>query len=236
MSRFKLAKLSVTVSVLSVSVVLASLYFLYPRGTAVVVQESETTTDTIDKFSMEENEMLTVFYVSETPFPCGPDLEQLCTTLEVAPLLQFARSELPRSVPELTWSDNDKKVVAAGDTAIGAGYRNTLAIIASHTDSSLVSAASFAANHVYDGKDDWYLPSKDELNELCKKFTNDPNAENPSDICTGMDTTFWNFTPGVYWSSSQMDSGLAWYQSFSDGEQNTGNTHLMSYVRVIRAF
>ena len=234
MLRLELTKLRVTIIVVFVAVVLASLYALFLYDTDEALQETEMIATTTSVPLIDE--MSSIVYVSETPFPCGPDLKKLCTTLEIAPLLLFADSPIPSSAPELAWSDNENEVAGADGTAIGTGHQNTLAIIASHKDSSILSAAAYADAYVYDGKDDWYLPSKDELDELCKKFANDSQAPNPTNRCAGSNAPSGDFAPGMYWSSSESGPGFAWYQSFSDGSQYDYGKYLAGYVRVVRAF
>lgn len=234
MLRLELTKLRVMVIAVFVALVLASLYVLFLYNTDESLQESGTLATTTSVPLTEETSK--IFYVSATPFPCGPDLKKLCTTLEVAPLLVFADSPIPSSAPELAWSDNAYEVVGADGTAIGTGHQNTLAIIASHKNSSTMSAAIYADTYFYDGKDDWYLPSKDELHELCKKFANDSQALNPTNRCAGSDNPSGDFAAGTYWSSSESDAGFAWYQSFSDGNQYDYSKYFTGYVRVVRAF
>ncbi|MEY3389008.1 MAG: hypothetical protein RLZ74_614, partial [Actinomycetota bacterium] len=56
---------------------------------------------------------------------------------------------------------------------------------------------------------DWYLPSKDELDALYNyrvQYLGQPNV-------------MWNALP--MWSSSESEAGFAWYQLFQDGTQFT---------------
>ena len=173
-----------------------------------------------------------VFYVSETPFPCGPDLKQLCTTLEVSP---------PSGQVGLLWSPNWEKVSGAEGTAIGMGYQNTLDILAQAA--FMESAATYAYAYVYDGKEDWYLPSKDELEELCKSFSSnrkdvapvvDPNGNKSA--CIGSREPLAGFITSNYWSSSQNADSTAWTQHFTSGDQYSFYKLNAGYVRPIRAF
>ena len=187
-----------------------------------------------------------VFYVSETPFPCGRDLTKLCTTLEVAP----ASAEV-----SLPWSHNinETEVVGAEGTAIGTGYQNTAAIIADSVSDPMSSAAAYADAYVYDGKDDWFVPAKDELDELCKKFASDrqdtKSAESYDGRCTGSEKPSGGFAPEYYWSSSYYVNEhytayfAAWTQHFENGRQTSYTTKnylnqqdYMPYVRPVRAF
>ena len=104
-------------------------------------------------------------------------------------------------------------------TAIGTGKANTEAIV------TKVSSGSYAAKLCYDlvlgGYDDWFLPSKDELNELYKQ----------EDVVGGFKTQY-------YWSSSEDDSLLAWLQAFFfGGSQFVGYKNTDDkYVRAVRSF
>jgi len=70
---------------------------------------------------------------------------------------------------------------------------------------------------------DWFLPSKDELNQL---YVNK--------VAIGEAGVF---QPLSYWSSSETGQEAAWEQDFNSGEQ-TGNSDKSNsiYVRAVRAF
>ena len=174
-----------------------------------------------------------VFYVSETPFPCGRDLQKLCTTLEVSP---------PSGQAGLIWSPNWEKTTGSDGTAIGTGYQNTIDILAQST-APLEYAAAYANAYVYNGKDDWYLPSKDELNELCKSFANNRTDVTPTtDVdgnkssCVGSRVPLAGFSTANYWSSSQETSNTVWSQHFTSGDQYPFYKLNAGYVRPVRAF
>jgi hypothetical protein len=67
-------------------------------------------------------------------------------------------------------------------------------------------AAGYCASLTEDGHSDWYLPSQAELNLL---------FENQGLI--------GSFAAGIYWSSSENGSGVAWGQYFDTGQQDGGN-------------
>jgi hypothetical protein len=104
---------------------------------------------------------------------------------------------------------------------------NTNAIIASQGDGNY--AAKICADYSvtiatdYDGDvvyDDWYLPSKDELNKL---YINR--------------TAIGGFAYHIYWSSTENGTSNAWNQNFYDGGQVSANKNVTAYyVRAIRAF
>jgi hypothetical protein len=107
-------------------------------------------------------------------------------------------------------------------TAIGWGYRNTRAIIAQGNTDTATSAAAFADSHtvtvsgvVYD---DWFLPSKDELNQLYLAKTT-----------VGVAT-------GDYWSSTEDGTSDAWRQFFVTGYQGSVAKTNTNSVRPVRAF
>lgn len=92
---------------------------------------------------------------------------------------------------------------------IGMGRVNTEAIVsqAGH----VTSAARYVASLKLGGKNDWFMPSKDELNALYNFRA-----------VTGLPT----MTPGPYWSSSENSNDHAWYQLFWDGTQFTDENGL----------
>ena len=71
--------------------------------------------------------------------------------------------------------------------------------------------------------DDWFLPSKDELNLLYQNIYRNNLS---------------GFFEDLYWSSSESVANNAWYQLFifSSGNQNTGNRNYEGRVRPVRAF
>ena len=114
-------------------------------------------------------------------------------------------------------------------TAVGAGRINTFKIIKSTHRSGTITKENCAALacHSYSTATtkagDWFLPSKDELNLLYQNLGKRVLLSN---------TTNDNY----YWSSSQNDNGSAWYQGFSDGDQDDGNKNDTGSVRAVRAF
>ncbi len=108
--------------------------------------------------------------------------------------------------------------VGGTSTAIGSGKSNTEKIV------NKLGSGNYAARLCYDfelgGYDDWFLPSKDELNELYKQKD-----------------TVGGFASYSYWSSSEFSSSDAWGQYFSDGSQyGSGGKYGGGYVRAVRAF
>jgi hypothetical protein len=169
-----------------------------------------------------------IFYKATTPFACGPTRSATCTYLEAAPYLWFAGL----ADPTRRWADTPYQNTAVNNATspqtatgfeIGWGYRNTRAIILQGNSDTATSAAALADSHtvtvsgvVYD---DWFLPSKEELNQLFVART-----------------TVGGFVAAYYWSSSESSAFSAWRRYFLDGDQDNGNKASSNYVRPVRAF
>jgi len=170
-----------------------------------------------------------VIYVARRMFASpGSDCASSCRYLEAAP----APSD---GDPTLLWSSSAKRGLPFIQTAtgIGSGMANTIAIVQQFKNSS--TAAKYAFEYVNNGKGDWHLPSKDELNELWKQ------------------RAIFDYLWGTYWSSSQVAGyavgvgyNMAWAQYFyvsinglsRDGDQVRyyTNVGLGCNVRPVRAF
>jgi hypothetical protein len=116
------------------------------------------------------------------------------------------------------WGTEGLNVAGAGGTAIGTGYQNTLDIIAGD---ALGVAATNCRALTTNGYNDWYMPSKDELNKL---YLNR--------LLIG------GFTTGWYFSSTESTSVYGWFQDFSNGAQAGTGAHKdwALSLRAIRAF
>ena len=111
----------------------------------------------------------TVFYISDTPFACGPTLSSQCNALEYPPT-----GVIPTTTARWAPLISATTAVGAGArlTAIGTGYKNSVSIVHQYTeidgaDQSLYQAG-VARSFSGGGLNDWYMPSRDELNELYK--------------------------------------------------------------------
>ncbi|NDH28672.1 MAG: DUF1566 domain-containing protein, partial [bacterium] len=169
-----------------------------------------------------------VFYVhsSGTFTSTGSDCGTSCKYLEAA------RSDQSTGV---VWCSNDSSPLGVTATAIGSGMANTTT--ADTTCSS--GAIQIAADYSNNGKTDWHLPSKDELNELCKYAKNTGQAAGGATLCSGgADAAVRGFTATNYWSSSEDSALNAWQHSFFDGSRgaNLKGAPTSNRVRVVRAF
>lgn len=133
----------------------------------------------------------------------------------------------------------------ASSMSIGMGQSNTTAIIGSgilvHGGvSKSTYAAGVADDYFTATASDWFLPSKDELNQLCRYaryLTFDISATNCSGGTGGVRrSTYW--TDG-YWSSSEYTTAQGNFQEFGSGSLMYTRKDIFYYypkVRPIRAF
>lgn len=155
-----------------------------------------------------------VFYAASTPFTCGPTLSLTCIYLEAAPTTGSDAWTDAR----YSWSD-DFTEIGSTNTAIGTGYRNTLAMKAQSASSNLAGTLSQdfrGPNNLTD----WFLPSRDELNEmyLSKDIIGD-------------------LTNNYYWSSSEANASSGMDHGFGNNDQSLDyKNEDYVYVRPIRAF
>lgn len=146
------------------------------------------------------------------------------TYLEVAP----ASTEWTSNV----WGGFGTTVTGADGTAIGTGAQNTIDIVtqfggqepgASKTD----YAAKLCSDLESGGYDDWFLPSKDELDAIWDNLVDDG---------TGANSGVGGFAEDSYWSSSEGSSHDAWSQAFTIGYQYDYAKTYDLRVRAVRAF
>jgi hypothetical protein len=167
-----------------------------------------------------------VFYVQASggTFACGATLALTCKYLEAAPANWLTGTT---GDPTRSWathvnvpSNQVTAVIGARGTAIGSGYKNSLAIVA-QTDNVAATSAAVEAR-AYRGpnsRTDWYLPTKNELNELFLERAR-----------------VGGFTTGDYWSSSEWNDDTSWLQRFTDGSTVVPAKEDLAFVRPVRAF
>ena len=123
--------------------------------------------------------------------------------------------------------------------AIGMGRAATAAIIARHDAGTPVAKTDYAAGvadaYTTPTASDWFLPSRDELNEVCKYARNTGQAAGADIVCTGGELR-GGFSSGYYWSSSEFDVNVAWGQYFLTGNQGYIAKYPTFFVRPVRAF
>jgi len=126
---------------------------------------------------------------------------------------------------EIEWWNGSYTTTGATATAIGTGQSNTTAII--NNQGAGDYAATVCDNYTAGGYE-WFLPSKDELNEmyLNKAAINATAAANGGD----------DFEGTYYWSSTEIDISSVWEQSFSSGNQGSDNKDYLHSVRAVQAY
>jgi hypothetical protein len=133
------------------------------------------------------------------------------------------------------WGCVSTDIARAERTAIGTGQHNTMEIL--HLCSDGNSAAQVTTNYIANGYYDWYLPSKDELNQI---FCVLGNSASYRSTCSGLANTLnvGTFDTANYWSSSQSQTGgYASEQSFSTGAQGVATQKSVQLgVRAVRKF
>jgi hypothetical protein len=136
-------------------------------------------------------------------------------TGETAHFLEAAPANVPSG---LLWASSGftERNIPGTEAAIGTGRRNTALILAIDGNAPAALACSNFSNN---GKDDWFLPSADELNALFQ-----------SRAAVGNLGTDW------FWSSSQLIFFSAWGQFFSNGNRDVDRKYSNINVRAVRAF
>jgi hypothetical protein len=194
----------------------------------------------------------TVYYVASSDFTStGSACGTACKYLEVAPVGWITASTpagqtncvdgiagTSSADPGCEWSGNNSDAIGSTGTGIGTGYGNTSAMISQNDTPG--KAGTVARAFRGGGKTDWFLPSRDELNALCKWAFNDTvNAICNNNGSGGLSLTNGNFASGYYWTSSETSvasEARDQYFYFLSGAQNFDSKSVTSYVRPVRAF
>ncbi len=124
-------------------------------------------------------------------------------------------------------------VLVGTNLGIGKGLANTTALVSKKGSRAYISNYSTTAETTEDYAarvcdtlvegvyDDWFLPSKDELNLMYVNLKKNNQGD---------------FSDKSYWSSSERNAQLAWYQNFDDGDQFYNDRYGGRWVRPVRAF
>ena len=198
-----------------------------------------------------------VFYYSATAFTStGSTCNTNCHYLEAAP--SDLSTKVWATTDEMCYNPTDgsnnnncqsfsiysgntsaKSASRTAATAIGMGMANTEGFagrLAGYPSNSTNFAAGVAWAYTNNSKTDWFLPSKDELNELCKYARNTGQASGGGTICAGGSSpTSRGFVSDYYWSSEENDC-CAWVQYFGSGSVTGYLKYAEAYVRPVRAF
>ncbi len=125
------------------------------------------------------------------------------------------------------WGCLPTVVTGANELSIGTGYQNTLDIISICTSQDIAAAICDAL--VLNGYEDWFLPSKDELDSMHESLDiiNSQSTANGGELLQSTN----------YWTSSGSGSNTAWVQNMgSGGSQLTNLVDKSNHVRAVRAF
>ena len=159
-----------------------------------------------------------VFYVDLTREPGAQYFEAACAGWQ-------NNCDGTTADPQAEWGCYGTPISGADGTAIGTGELNTTNILAGCLTVGI--AADLADDYSHNSLDDWFLPSKHELNQM---YTNLHSASTP----------LGGFLTAGYWSSSEFDVTTAWYQDFGfgfyAGYQLDVPKDFALWVRPVRAF
>ncbi len=124
------------------------------------------------------------------------------------------------------WGCIGININGADGTAIGTGAQNTAYIVAGCSTSGI--AAHICYTLTLNGYTDWFLPSKDELNEMyLNKAAIDFTATSNGGTA---------LADAEYWGSTEFDANYASEQLFSNGIQDDWLKFGDIRVRAVRAF
>lgn len=120
------------------------------------------------------------------------------------------------------------KITGAKSTKIGSGQLNSQKIIdakcklyEAEEKKWMLGPADLCHLYKAGGYENWYLPSKDELNQIYLHLAK-PDR--------------YSFLNHMYWSSSEKNDNFAWIQYFQDGGQAYYIKHFAYYVRAVHDF
>ena len=130
----------------------------------------------------------------------------------------------PSDQSSAAWGCYGQSIGGTG-SAVGTGAANTTAIVSGCSETAI--AARICADLTLGEYDDWFLPSKDELNLMFENIGNGPDAPLGN---------IGNFSNTYYWSSTEYDYNYAWGQYFDNGGQGDNDKYDTNAVRAVRAF
>jgi hypothetical protein len=121
-----------------------------------------------------------------------------------------------------------RRTVGGTMVGVGSGKRNTELIVAAlRRNRETNRAAQLCAAYDANGYRDWYLPSQDELDLMYKNLA--------ARGLGGFDTDYYSDF-SRYWSSSEEDRKLAYFQNFARDSHYGMDKNETYSVRPIRAF
>ena len=130
----------------------------------------------------------------------------------------------PSDQSSATWGC-DGQSIGGTSSAVGTGAANTTAIVSGCSETAI--AARICADLTLGEYDDWFLPSKDELNLMYDNI-GQGNVLELGNV--------GNFSNTYYWSSTEDASNNAWEHDFLYGYQGNLSKTFTFNVRAVRAF
>ena len=127
----------------------------------------------------------------------------------------------------LSW-DCSGTVTGATGTAIYTGSTNTAAILAAGCTFGWSAVTVVSASN-WNGYNDWFLPSYDELNELYLNKV-EINTSLAANNGTSLDNASW------YWTSTEESANNAYFQFFGNGLQTLNAKSNVARVRFVRSW
>jgi hypothetical protein len=121
---------------------------------------------------------------------------------------------LNRHYTSAEWGCPGTPITGSDGSGIGSGAQNTIDIVTGCASAG--TTAAICANLTLNGYNDWYLPSKDELNLMYQGGF----------FCYAV----------AYWSSTEEYDNGAWLQYYGNGLQEIGSKSYSASVLAIRAF
>ena len=199
-----------------------------------------------------------IYYVSATNFTStGSTCNTTCKYLEVAPATWSSSGVIVADDSIYQWSTNmtattGQDITTAGTESlftdekfnwkIGQGFYNTSVMkVSGATSAAQAAVLAYAGSDASAGQ--WFIPSMNELNELCK-YARGEDTGDPTVACvlgsgtlkTGTTNDLGGFVPSLYWSSSELNVADAWSQFFDSGFQYIDSKDDTIFVRPVRAF
>jgi hypothetical protein len=199
-----------------------------------------------------------VYYVSASNFTStGSICNTACKYLEVAPATWQSAGASVANDASYDWSSNNssttgQNIATAGTEGgfanekfnwkIGQGFYNTSVMkVAGATSAAQAKVLAYAGGST---AGQWFIPSMNELNELCKYARGQTTGvltaacvTGSATLKTGTANDLGGFVVNLYWSSSEHNSGHAWTQRFNDGFQTYAQKDLaLRAIRPVRAF
>ena len=201
-----------------------------------------------------------VYYVSGNYFTStGSTCDTQCKYLEVAPATWQSAGVSVANDSTYVWSNNFTALTGQDITTastegiapntneklnwkIGQGFNNTSVMKVSGATSAAQAAVLAYAGTSIAGQ--WFIPSTNELNELCKYARGQTTGDLKVACTTGgtlkstanAGTDLGGFKADFYWSSSEYSADAAWLQGFHNGFRNASDKRNERYVRPVRAF